>query len=358
MENKKKIGLVGYLGYATSNPIIGGQMSKTRGILRELERSYPNQIISVDTSNWKKEIVPLIVQCLKIVKHCDVVIIMPNKNGIKFVLPFFALFKGFTKYKLAYPIVGGWLTGLLKKHHYLARTIRKVDYLLPETKQLKEELGEFTTAPMDVMPIFSTRAPLKKEDIELNLEKPYTFCTFSRVTPAKGIDDAIEAIAKVNKEKQGITCKLDIWGPIEDGYAGHYHELFEKYGDFVSYRGTLAGDEGLQKLAHYYMLLFPTYYAGEGFPTTVCESLMAGLPVIASNWRFNNELVEDGKTGYLVEVHNIDDLAKKIKYAIDNFVAVKDMKLKCLKVSERFLPERVMLNLNGWINSNHFNNRL
>ena len=28
-NKKKKIGLIGYLGYATSTPIIGGQMSKT-----------------------------------------------------------------------------------------------------------------------------------------------------------------------------------------------------------------------------------------------------------------------------------------------------------------------------------------
>lgn len=353
MENRKKIGLVGYLGYAVSNPIIGGQMSKTRGILKELERTYPNQIISVDTSNWKKEIVALLAQCLHVARHCDVVIIMPNKNGIKFILPFFALFKGLYKYSLVYPIVGGWLTELLKKYGYLSKLIRKVDYLLPETKQLKEELSEFTTASMDVMPIFSTRTPLKKEELELDSERSYNFCTFSRVTPAKGIDDAIEAIAKVNKEKRGITCKLDVWGPIEDGYAEHYQELFDNYGEFVSYRGILAGNEGLKKLAHYYMLLFPTYYAGEGFPTTICESLMAGLPVIASDWRFNNEIVEDGETGYLVAVHDIEALANMVQYAIEHDDVIKDMKLMCLKASERFIPEKVMFNLNEWINSNH-----
>lgn len=349
MENKKKIGLVGYLGYATSNPIIGGQMSKTRGILQELKREYSNQIISVDTSNWKKEIGSLLAQCFKVAKQCDVVIIMPNKNGIKFILPFFAFFKGIYKYCLAYPIVGGWLTGLLKKHSYLAKAIHKVDYLLPETKQLKEELAEFTTAPMDVMPIFSTRAPLKKEEIELNSDRPYVFCTFSRVTPAKGIDDAIDAIVRVNKKKKHILCKLDVWGPIEDGYAEHYKELFDKNSDCVSYRGTLESNEGLQKLSHYYMLLFPTYYAGEGFPTTVCESLMAGLPVIASDWRFNNELVEDNKTGYLVEAHNTEALTNKILYATEHIDDVEKMKLHCLKESKRLKPEEVMKNLNSWI---------
>lgn len=353
MESKKKIGLVGYLGYATLNPIIGGQMSKTRGILQELEHSYPNQIVSVDTSNWKKEIAPLIAQCFRVVKQCDVVIIMPNKNGIKFVLPFFSFFKNTGKYSLAYPIVGGWLTGLLKKHHYLARAIRKVDYLLPETRQLRDELSKFTNVPMDVMSIFSTRAPMKKEDIELDPAEPFTFCTFSRVTPAKGIDDAIVAISKVNKEKKHIMCKLDVWGPIEIGFADHYQKLFNEYCDFVSYKGTLSSDEGLEKLSQYFMLLFPTYYAGEGFPTTVCESMMAGLPVIASNWRFNNELVEDGKTGYLVEVHNTEDLVERILFAVEHTEEVKKMKLQCIEECKRFIPEHVMQNLNEWIEKNH-----
>lgn len=143
-NKKKKIGLIGYLGYATSTPIIGGQMSKTRGIIKQLEQEYPGQIMSVDTSNWKKEVFSLILQCFEVANQCDVVIVMPNKNGIKFVLPFFALLKGIKRYKMAYPIVGGWLTGLLKKHRYLAWAFKKVDYLLPETKQLMEELKKFT----------------------------------------------------------------------------------------------------------------------------------------------------------------------------------------------------------------------
>ena len=126
-NKKKKIGLIGYLGYATSTPIIGGQMSKTRGIIKQLEQEYPGQIMSVDTSNWKKEVFSLILQCFEVANQCDVVIVMPIKNGIKFVLPFFALLKGIKRYKMAYPIVGGWLTGLLKKHRYLAWAFKRVD---------------------------------------------------------------------------------------------------------------------------------------------------------------------------------------------------------------------------------------
>ena len=354
MRNKKKrIGLIGYLGYATSNPIIGGQMSKTRGIVQQLEQEYPDQIMSVDTSNWKKEVVPLFLQCFGVANQCDVVIVMPNKNGIKFVLPFFALLKGIKRYKMAYPIVGGWLTELLRKHKYLAWAMKKVDYLLPETKQLKEELKEFTDVPIDIMPIFSTRTSLKKSDLKLEAMEPFTFCTFSRVTPAKGIDDAIEAIEKINKEQNRIVCKLDVLGPIESGYVEHYKRLFCNHKDYVTYRGILSGEEGLGKLSNYYMMLFPTYYAGEGFPTTICESMMAGLPVIASNWRFNNELVQEGETGYLVEVHAIDELAKRIRFAIEHTDEVKQMKLQCIEKSKQFVPDRVMKNLNEWIKKEH-----
>ena len=47
MNSKKKIGLIGYLGYSIENPIIGGQMTKTRGIYQELKRKYGNENIEI-----------------------------------------------------------------------------------------------------------------------------------------------------------------------------------------------------------------------------------------------------------------------------------------------------------------------
>ena len=352
-NKKKKIGLIGYLGYATSTPIIGGQMSKTRGIIKQLEQEYPGQIMSVDTSNWKKEVFSLILQCFEVANQCDVVIVMPIKNGIKFVLPFFALLKGIKRYKMAYPIVGGWLTGLLKKHRYLAWAFKRVDYLLPETKQLMEELKKFTDAPIDVMSIFSTRKPLKLESLDFDAQIPFKFCTFSRVTLTTGIDDAIEAIANVNQSVDGLLCKLDVWGPIEEKYSDHYKKIFEKNKEFATYKGLITSDEGLEKLSEYYMMLFPTYYPGEGFPTAICESFMAGLPVIASDWRFNNELVENKETSFLIPVHVVDGIARCIDYAINHREDINKMKTKCLMISEQFKPVEVMRNLDFWIRKEH-----
>lgn len=50
----------------------------------------------------------------------------------------------------------------------------------------------------------------------------------------------------------------------------------------------------------------------EGLPLNVVESMLSGNPVIASMNRGHKELIEDGKTGYLVEVDDSATMADKI----------------------------------------------
>ncbi|WP_294560815.1 glycosyltransferase [uncultured Traorella sp.] len=350
MSNKKKIGLVGYLGYSVKNPIIGGQMSKTRGIYQELRRKYGDKdLIVIDTSNWKNEKLSLIFGMAKMGLKCDPIIIMPNKNGIKIILPFFSVLKKVFNYSLAYPIVGGWLTNLLELHKYLIKAIKNVDYILPETKQLRNELSAYFEIKMDVMSIFSTRKPVSENQVKTEWYGIKTFCTFSRVTPEKGIDEAIEAINVINRD--GKICHLDIWGPIDPDYKEHYEKLFREQKDQITYKGILSEDKGLEVFSDYYMMLFPTYYPGEGFPTSICESFMAGLPVIASDWRFNKELVIDGKTGFLFPVHDINKLSKKILECINNTEVVNRMKYEALNYSKKFKPDVVTADLFNWIDS-------
>lgn len=344
----KKIGLIGYFGYSVKNPIIGGQMSKTRGIYTEIIKRYGKEnVVAIDTSNWKKENCKLFLKMLKVASTCNPIIVMPNKKGIKVILPLYAALKPIFHYAIAYPVVGGWLTGLLKKHKYLSNSIKAIDYILPETKALADELKEFVKCKIEVMPIFSLRSPVNPGIIRENYNTIKRFCTFSRVIPEKGIDEAIEAIAGLNSDEK--KCHLDIWGPIDNKYSEHYKEIFNLNKDHVTYRGVLGEDDGLDILAQYYMLLFPTYYPGEGFPTTICESFMAALPVIATNWRFNSELIKNGKTGYLVSVHDTEQLKERILYAISHEQMIINMKNNVLKKSYDFTPEVVTKDLLCWI---------
>ncbi|PER45198.1 hypothetical protein COL26_20335 [Bacillus thuringiensis] len=56
----------------------------------------------------------------------------------------------------------------------------------------------------------------------------------------------------------------------------------------------------------------------EGLPLSIIEAMRSGLPVIASNVGGVEELVQDGKTGFLIEKGNKKELMEKIKFLMEN----------------------------------------
>ena len=50
----------------------------------------------------------------------------------------------------------------------------------------------------------------------------------------------------------------------------------------------------------------------EGLPLNIVEATLCGRPVVASNIRGHKEVVKNGVNGYLAEVNDVDDFAKKI----------------------------------------------
>ncbi len=59
------------------------------------------------------------------------------------------------------------------------------------------------------------------------------------------------------------------------------------------------------------ILILPSLYK-EGLPNVLLESMSMGVPVISSHIAGVPEIISDGKTGYMVESGNVDDLARNI----------------------------------------------
>lgn len=56
----------------------------------------------------------------------------------------------------------------------------------------------------------------------------------------------------------------------------------------------------------------------EGLPKSILEAMAAGKPVVATNVRGNRELVEHGKTGFLIELGDTQQLYVALKMLIEN----------------------------------------
>ena len=65
-------------------------------------------------------------------------------------------------------------------------------------------------------------------------------------------------------------------------------------------------------------MLFPTYWKGEGFPGVIIDAFVAGLPVIATDWNMNTEIIEDGVNGFIIEPKSSEALAEKMQYVMHN----------------------------------------
>src|SRR5699024_4283984 len=60
-------------------------------------------------------------------------------------------------------------------------------------------------------------------------------------------------------------------------------------------------------LANYHLMLFPTRYFTEGSPGSVLDAYMAGIPVIATNWRYAAEFIEHNISGIITPFGREED---------------------------------------------------
>lgn len=67
----------------------------------------------------------------------------------------------------------------------------------------------------------------------------------------------------------------------------------------------------------YSMMVMTSIY--EGFPMTLLEGMANGLPLVSFDIQTGpNEIIEDGKNGYLIEPFEIEDMARKIMGLLGN----------------------------------------
>jgi glycosyltransferase involved in cell wall biosynthesis len=112
--------------------------------------------------------------------------------------------------------------------------------------------------------------------------------------------------------------------------------------EHIQYKGVLDFRTAIQTLNGYDCLLFPTYFIGEGFPGTIFEGFAAGLPIIATDWLFNRELICDGENGFLVPIRNPAAIAEKLALLAENDELVYKMSLQSLASFDKYREERAV----------------
>lgn len=151
--------------------------------------------------------------------------------------------------------------------------------------------------------------PCLGSGIDLSL---YEFCPqpqqklawLGRIAPEKGLEDAIAA-AKI------ANIPLKIMGKIQDE---EYWQRCQDYSDTdVEYLGFLSTAQMQQELRQCRAMLMTPRWV-EAFGNVAIEALACGVPVISYRRGGPAEIIQDGKTGFLVEPDSVDQLVDAIAH--------------------------------------------
>jgi len=72
-------------------------------------------------------------------------------------------------------------------------------------------------------------------------------------------------------------------------------------------------------------MIFPTYWKGEGFPGVLVDAFVAGLPVIASDWNMNTEVIRHNQNGLVIPPKDSEALAYAMRYLIESKDSLRKM---------------------------------
>ena len=201
----KKITVIGHFGFGLN--FLDGQTVKTKILTEEFERRFGESAVGkMDTHGGKKKLLAMPFMVRKALKDSENVMILPAHNGIRIIAPLLVFFNRFHKRKLHYSVIGGWLPDFLEKRKWLAKKLKKFDYIYVETSTMKKALEKQGFTNVSVVPNCKKLTPLTPDELVYPDGEPYKLCTFSRVMKEKGIEDAVNAVKAVNEK--GIVGAL------------------------------------------------------------------------------------------------------------------------------------------------------
>lgn len=319
---------------------LDGETIKCRLLRDYLNEMNDVKVISVDTDDWKKNILKLVITIIVSFFRCDDIIVSSADNGAHIVLDFFRKIK--TKKNIYYFVIGGALSRNIKEKKWNIKTYKNIKQIYVEAYTLKEELNKLNINNVKVLSNFRK---VKKFENKYKKTNEIKFVYFGRVIKEKGVEEAIKLVNRLNKEK--IECKLDIYGQCKEEYLEKIQKLFNNN---ISFKGEIKpnGKDEYEILSQYDVFIFPTEYPGECLPGAVIDCYIAGLAIIASNWKYAKEYVSDGENGYIFEYGNYEDMYKKtIKLIKSN--KLESFKEKSKEMSKKYILEELLIDFKNEI---------
>ncbi|AWH73725.1 hypothetical protein DCS32_06000 [Dokdonia sp. Dokd-P16] len=164
-----------------------------------------------------------------------------------------------------------------------------------------------------------------EEYLQENIIKTYTaprFIYLSNLMEEKGILIFLRAL-KILQDK-GVLFNAQIGGGVTSEMWSQVNPLLLTLKN-VDYKGVVRGKEKKELFEWGNVFVLPTYYAMEGQPISILEAMATGSLIVTTTQGGIVDVIEDGKHGFFVEKQQVEDLAAKMEYLVNNVSTIKEI---------------------------------
>lgn len=299
--------ILGNFGYVTNQ--LDGQTMESRTLVELLKMKNVQSYDYFDTQELHFKRSSALIMFKKLIKTRRL-FFLGAQRSLKYLFPIVWFITKIFGIKFHFFVVGGWIAEYINNmpiHKYL---LRKIDGMYCETVSIANKLTNlYDYSHVYWFPNF--RIYNFEPEIILKHEDPLKLVFMSRITKSKGYPIVFRMAEEVQNRLPNNSVIIDFYGPIYPDDKADFLKGLSKF-DFAEYKGILQPEDIYTTLTKYDAMLFPTSYKGEGFPGTILDSYISGIPVIASDWRYNSELIRNNQTGFIFDLSDEEEFYKYI----------------------------------------------
>lgn len=334
--NKPKVLVFGNFNYSTNN--LCGQTVKTRNVyqlLKSKENQYFSEVAFFDTDSLNANKLGLFQGLYHVIK-ADELFYLPATKNLTYIFPFIFILSKLFAAKIHFVVVGGWLAEYLKHKPIHRFMMSKIEMIYPETDALCNCLT--MDYGFNKVRRLNNFRDTNFSPVQSATGNPIKLVFMARVHPLKGVETLFKLSQRL-KELNFENVSIDIYGPIFEEYKEEFNNLLNTAIKNIKYRGVLQPNEIYLVLSQYDIMLFPTQFYTEGFPGSILDAYISGIPVVASNWMYASEFVEQ-TSGAIVEFNNVDAFINKVLTLIENPEQIDALKQGARAKSHEFSSDK------------------
>lgn len=222
--------------------------------------------------------------------------------------------------------------------------VNRCQLLLLKGKKMTEDFGKgkahvknFMDAAHSAQHIISTDALAEKRRLLTNkADRPFEVVYFGRLTPYKGVDVCIKAIALAH-QKHGVDVIFNVIGDGEQ--ADDLKKLATELAiaDRVIFHGALPFNLDFFKKLYGYHLLLATPLS-EDTPRSALDAMAAGIPILAFDTYYYQDLTTSGAVA-TVPWLSVGGLAERLAYYADHSGLLADMTQHAVEFAQQNTQE-------------------